>query len=46
MGIDWHNRWALTSGSTGGRRCWAALLGTDHQGTNHQCFDDRCRSLL
>ncbi|CAI9558276.1 unnamed protein product [Staurois parvus] len=31
---------------TGGRKWWVVLLGTNHQGTDHQCPDDRCRSLL
>ncbi|CAI9590810.1 unnamed protein product, partial [Staurois parvus] len=31
---------------TSGRNWWVALLGTGHQGTDHQCPDDRCRSLL
>ncbi|CAI9551107.1 unnamed protein product, partial [Staurois parvus] len=43
------HRWAELVGAllgTGGRNLWVALLGTDHQGTNHQCPDDRCRSSL
>ncbi|CAI9624271.1 unnamed protein product [Staurois parvus] len=30
---------------TGGRNWWVALLGTDHQGTDHQCPDDRVRKV-
>ncbi|CAI9566942.1 unnamed protein product, partial [Staurois parvus] len=30
---------------TGGRNWWVALLVPDHQGTDHQCPDDRCRDM-
>ncbi|CAI9595137.1 unnamed protein product [Staurois parvus] len=43
------HRWAELVGAllgTGGQNLWVALLGTDHQGIDHQCPDDRCRSLL
>ncbi|CAI9552160.1 unnamed protein product, partial [Staurois parvus] len=36
------HRWAELVGAllgTGGRNLWVALLGTDHQGTDHQCPD-------
>ncbi|CAI9580698.1 unnamed protein product, partial [Staurois parvus] len=41
-------RWAELVGAllgTGGRNLWVALLGTDHQGTDHQCPDDRVRKV-
>ncbi|CAI9608127.1 unnamed protein product [Staurois parvus] len=43
----WHC-WAQVGAllGTGGRNWWVALLGTDHQGTDDQCPDDRYRSLL
>ncbi|CAI9566293.1 unnamed protein product [Staurois parvus] len=40
------HRWAEFVGAllgTGGRNLWVALLDTDHQGTDHQCPDDRVR---
>ncbi|CAI9587605.1 unnamed protein product, partial [Staurois parvus] len=48
---EWHrwvHCWAQVGAllGTGGRNLWVALLGTDHQGTDHQYPDDRCRSLL
>ncbi|CAI9614660.1 unnamed protein product [Staurois parvus] len=56
MGTGGWHRWALVGGNarhlwvallgTGGWNWWVALLGTDHQGTDHQYPDDRCRSLL
>ncbi|CAI9585463.1 unnamed protein product, partial [Staurois parvus] len=42
------HRWAELVGAllgTGGRNLWVALLGTDHQGTDHQCPDDRVRKV-
>ncbi|CAI9603346.1 unnamed protein product [Staurois parvus] len=33
------------SGRTAGRNVRVALLGTDHQGTDHQCPDDRVRKV-
>ncbi|CAI9612573.1 unnamed protein product, partial [Staurois parvus] len=42
------HRWAELVGAllgTGGRNLRVALLGTDHQGTDHQCPDDRYVSL-
>ncbi|CAI9583930.1 unnamed protein product [Staurois parvus] len=44
----WVHCWAQVGAllGTGGRNWWVALLGTNHQGTDHQCPDDRCRSLL
>ncbi|CAI9554828.1 unnamed protein product [Staurois parvus] len=43
----WH-WWAQVGAllGTGGRNWWVALLDTNHQGTNHQCPDGRCRSPL
>ncbi|CAI9586883.1 unnamed protein product [Staurois parvus] len=35
----WVHCWTLLG--TGGRSLRVALLGTDHQGTDHQCPDDR-----
>ncbi|CAI9586533.1 unnamed protein product, partial [Staurois parvus] len=54
---DWQHCWAALLGTGGctagwhsvGHR-WAELVGGtagyDHQGTDQQCPDDRCRSLL
>ncbi|CAI9573506.1 unnamed protein product, partial [Staurois parvus] len=42
------HRWAELVGAllgTGGRNLRAALLGTDHQGTDHQCPDDCVRKV-
>ncbi|CAI9609864.1 unnamed protein product, partial [Staurois parvus] len=42
------HRWAELVGAllgTGGRNLRVALLGTDHQGTDHQCPDDRVRKV-
>ncbi|CAI9560110.1 unnamed protein product, partial [Staurois parvus] len=42
---EWH-RWGGTAGlGTGGRNLRVSLLGTDHQGTDHQCPDDRVRKV-
>ncbi|CAI9597832.1 unnamed protein product, partial [Staurois parvus] len=38
--------WAELVGALLGRNLRVSLLGTDHQGTYHQCPDDRCRSPL
>ncbi|CAI9576808.1 unnamed protein product [Staurois parvus] len=48
--------WALLGGTAGhrwvallgtcGRNWWVALLGTNHQGSDHQCPADRSRSPL
>ncbi|CAI9574903.1 unnamed protein product [Staurois parvus] len=49
MGTGGWHWWVGTGGRTARHRwaqCWVALLGTNHQGTDHQCPDDRCRSLL
>ncbi|CAI9607584.1 unnamed protein product [Staurois parvus] len=43
-GTSGRHCWAQVGG-TAGQNWWVALLGTD-QGTDHQCPDDRCRSLL
>ncbi|CAI9560505.1 unnamed protein product [Staurois parvus] len=40
-GHRWVHCWAQV-----GRNWWVALLGTDHQDTDHQCPDDLSRSLL
>ncbi|CAI9586351.1 unnamed protein product [Staurois parvus] len=47
-GHRWAHCWAQEGAllGTGGRNWWVALLGTNHQGTDHQCPDDRCRSPL
>ncbi|CAI9592323.1 unnamed protein product, partial [Staurois parvus] len=40
--------WAELVGAllgTGGRNLRVSLLGTDHQGTDHQCPDDRVRKV-
>ncbi|CAI9604516.1 unnamed protein product [Staurois parvus] len=42
------HRWAELVGAllgTGGRNLRVALLGTNHQGTDHQCPDDRVRKV-
>ncbi|CAI9566549.1 unnamed protein product [Staurois parvus] len=44
LGTDGRHCWALVDGTAGHR--WVALLETDHQGTDPQCPDDGCRSLL
>ncbi|CAI9550784.1 unnamed protein product [Staurois parvus] len=33
------------SGRTADRNLRGSLLGTDHQGTDHQCPDDRVRKV-
>ncbi|CAI9576613.1 unnamed protein product, partial [Staurois parvus] len=48
---EWHrwvHCWAQVGAllGTGGWNLRVALLGTDHQGTDHQYPDDRCRSPL
>ncbi|CAI9551599.1 unnamed protein product [Staurois parvus] len=48
---EWHrwvHCWAQVGAllGTGGRNLRVALLGTNHQGTDHQCPADRCRSPL
>ncbi|CAI9591022.1 unnamed protein product, partial [Staurois parvus] len=48
---EWHrwvHCWAQVGDllGTGGRNLRVPLLGTNHQGTDHQCPDDRCRSSL
>ncbi|CAI9571596.1 unnamed protein product [Staurois parvus] len=42
-GQRWVHYWAQVGAllGTGGQSWWVALLGTDHQGTDHQCPDDR-----
>ncbi|CAI9558715.1 unnamed protein product, partial [Staurois parvus] len=46
-GHRWAHCWAQVVAllGTGGRNWWVALLGTDHQGTDHQCPDDRVRKV-
>ncbi|CAI9558324.1 unnamed protein product, partial [Staurois parvus] len=42
------HRWVELVGAllgTGGRNLRVALLGTDHQGTDHQCPDDCVRKV-
>ncbi|CAI9543481.1 unnamed protein product, partial [Staurois parvus] len=39
------HRWVALQSGTGGRNLRVALLGTDHQGTDHQCPDDRVRKV-
>ncbi|CAI9580203.1 unnamed protein product [Staurois parvus] len=50
----WVHCWAQEGAllGTGGRNWWVALLGSDHQGTDHQCpmigadpCSDNCRFL-
>ncbi|CAI9593920.1 unnamed protein product, partial [Staurois parvus] len=47
-GHRWVHCWAQVGDllGTGGRNLWVALLSTNHQGTDHQCPDDRRRSPL
>ncbi|CAI9559814.1 unnamed protein product, partial [Staurois parvus] len=47
-GHRWGHCWAQVGGASGrtaGRNLRVSLLGTDHQGTDHQCPDDRVRKV-
>ncbi|CAI9604630.1 unnamed protein product, partial [Staurois parvus] len=47
-GHRWGHCWAqvgVASGRTAGRNLRVSLLGTNHQGTDHQCPDDCVRKV-